>query len=394
MMRNAKAGNPRILFYCASNVGLGHLGRVLRIIRQLQQRLPQANILLATDAPHSVLAAQASHLATLRLPSFQFTAQETFDEKPYALDLTNRELRALRSDLLKTTVASFKPDLIYMDTLPHGKRDEMLPALKSRGNARAILCMRDIPASPEESFKFTDPKRMKKALSIYDRILIAGDAAFFNPIHEYKWPQAIAAKTRFIGFVVPPAIEPTKPDPSQQNIIAAFGGGWEATELAGAIIAAFQQIGQANANARLTIFTGPAISESSLANLRQTNPSDAIRIERYSDTFSNELARSSVAILQAGSTAFQVLETDKPLILYYRNFKDKEQEVRAKLLGRLPGIQVLNRESLSVETLANMLQDALNNPPAARKTGFCYAGIDNATKEIIAHLPPPIPEQP
>lgn len=392
---SAASGQPRLLFYCASNVGLGHLGRTLRVIAGLRSRLPEASFMLATDARDSVLATQAANLACLRLPSFAFTDETSFSEKPFALSLSKRQLHIIRRNLLLTLVHSYQPNLVYMDTLPHGKQDEMREALRwlkrRHPGSRVVLCMRDIPAAPDETFKFTQSALVEKALAPYDRILIAGDSAFFDPGKEYGWPKAVQEKSRHIGFVVPRQVNPEKPHGGIQRILAAFGGGWEATALGKAVIeavAAAQH--QATSPLHLDLVTGPNLSPNELATLEKSKPESlSVSIQTYASDFAGLLARADVAILQAGSTVFQVLESDTPLILYYRDFKDREQEVRARLLQKFDGISVLGKPDLSADALTVELVKALSSKRTPRKTGFSFDGVENAVAEVLRLLPGP-----
>lgn len=380
---------PRILFYCASNIGLGHLGRVLRVTKKLRAELPAANILLATDARESVLAAQTSGLAVVKLPAFEFV-NESYAEKPFALNINKRQLHVIRKNLLLSLVHSYRPHVVYMDTLPHGKQDEMMSALKwtRRHGGKVILCMRDIPAAPDEDFKFTDLQRVVEALSLYDRILIAGDQSFFDPAAAYKWPQTIREKTRHIGFVIPEASPPSGGSASTgREIVASFGGGWEAVECGRVVIESVEKITQNGADLRLKLYTGPAISEDDFRELGQSVGNLGI-VQRFSSDFARDLANAAVAILQAGSTVFQVLDSDMPLIVYFRDFKDKEQEIRANLLSKFPGISVLGKSQFSVENVAANLANALEKPRMARITGYSFDGVNAAVREIINTIPP------
>ncbi len=382
---------PRILFYCASNIGLGHLGRVLRVTKKLRAELPEGNILLATDARESALAAQTSSLAVMKLPAFEFV-NEAYAEKPFALNINKRQLHVIRKNLLLSLIHSYRPHVVYMDTLPHGKQDEMMSALKwtRRHGGKVILCMRDIPAAPDEDFKFTDLQRVVEELSLYDRILIAGDQSFFDPAAAYKWPQSIREKTRHIGFVIPKCKTTPRtgdPSPAGREIVASFGGGWEAVECGRVVIESMKKIAQNGADLRLKLYTGPAISEDDFRELGQSVGNLGI-VQRFSSDFARDLANAAVAILQAGSTVFQVLDSDMPLIVYFRDFKDKEQEIRANLLSKFPGISVLGKSQFSVENVAANLANALEKPRMARITGYSFDGVNAAVREIINTIPP------
>ena len=375
---------PRLLFYCASNVGLGHFGRVMGVIQALRQHKFHGNILLATDAPESVLSQQAHDLAVLRLPSFAFSNGHAFDEQPKNIGISSKQLHVLRRNVLLSLVHSYQPHVLWMDTLPHGKRDEMLPALrlmKHRGG-KALLCMRDIPAAPEESFKFTDPLRVEKCFSFYERVFIAGDEKFFDSVAEYQWPPSVREKTQFLGFFTP-VKQSAKVKRDYKQVVAAFGGGWEVDHLLPPLLEALQSVGH-EMPLRTNIYTGPAVSQEKLSQFQQKLGLAAeIKIEQFSASFSETLASADLALLQAGSTVFQILESGTPVLLFLREYKDREQELRAERLARLPNIQIIDKTGLAPDLLKAQILDLLARSPLPRATGFAYGGAQKAALEIL-----------
>lgn len=393
LIRYDSTAAPRLLCYCASNIGMGHMGRVVRVMRRLRQLRPDCNLLLVTDAKNLALTRGGDDLAVVKLPSFEFVSGGQYGEQPQALGLTKHQLLDIRRTMLLALVRSYQPSLVYMDSLPHGKRDEMLPALRlaRKQDARTALCMRDIPCAPGEKFKLAgNEAQLRKHLALYDRLLVAGDQGFFDLAMEYGWPDWVLKKLSYVGFVVPKAPEvardraPGKP----QRIVASFGGGWEATELANEIIEALETLSdQGLKDWHLTLFTGPAIAAEDYAVLEQRiRTDDRIRLERLSAEFPTLLAGADLAILQAGSTPFQILDSDIPMIVYHRDYKIDEQACRARLLARLPGIELLDRSMLGGVFFTEKIRAGLMNPRTPRQTGFDFDGIENATRILLELL--------
>jgi len=398
----AAGAPPRVLMYCASNIGLGHMGRIVRVARSLRRLRPEANLLLATDAGDLRLAALAGDLAVAKLPGYAYRADRPFADEPRGLAMSKGQLRLIRQNMLLALAQSFQPDLVYMDTLPHGKRDEMLPVLlwqrKRRPRGQAALCMRDIPAGPDERFKFAaSAASALKQAARYDRIFIAGDARFFDCFEEYGWPPALRERIEYLGFVAP------KPPPSpdwdasplarvfagaRQTIVAGFGGGWESSELSRALLDSLAAVRQkAGAAVGLAIFTGPSISSAEFQALERIARGDPLaHLETLSGLFSLALDRASLAILQAGSSAFQILDSDIPMLLYTREHKLQEQEIRAARLARFAGVERIEREEfLSPARLSERVAQALRAPRARRETGFSFDG-DRAAAERLAEM--------
>lgn len=388
-----RSAAPRLMFYCASNIGLGHMGRVVRVMRRLRSLSPDLNLLLVTDAKDLTLAQGEAPLAVAKLPSFEFDANGQYGERPQALGLSKRQLLGIRRNMLLGLARSYQPNLIYMDSLPHGKRDEMLPALRwARAHgAKTVLCMRDIPCAPGEKFKLSgDSSQIGKHLALYDQLLVASDRNFFDVGEEYGWPDWAGQKVRYVGFVVPQAADkPEKETPGEpRQIVASFGGGWEATELAREIFDALTVLsGQGLPDWRLSLFTGPAIPAEDYADLRERTRGDSrIHIEKLSADFPTLLAHADLAILQAGSTPFQILESDIAMLVYHRDYKIDEQACRARLLARHAGVELLDRSMLGKGAFAEKIRAALNGPRPCRQTGYDFAGVENTAQQLARLL--------
>lgn len=388
----------RILFYCASNIGMGPFGLASRLATRIKTLEPEVSILMASDMPGEA-AAGLPDVAWMRLPKFQFDCQENFTEKPQFLKMQNGELQKMRANLLQTAVVSFQPDVLVMVTNPHGKRDEMLPALKRIRKAsrpcRTVLVMRDIPATPEEKFKLKGARaEMIRHGQHYDRILISGDADFFKAEEAYQWPPEIQHKFRYAGFAVPEKNQISRLDvcaglpgldPEKKWVVCAFGGGWESDTLAPDVLEGFKQYAEkAIEPCQLTLFTGAALPENAFQQLE--NDAKGIPgafIRRFDPIFPALLHHADLAILQAGSTPMQILESDIPILLSYRPYKSSEQEIRARRLACFPGIRLLEPDMLKAPRWSQWIREALEKPRQVRHTGLSFNGIEVAASEIL-----------
>lgn len=405
MFGNGKApeerGAPRLLAYCSSNIGLGHYVRLLRVLEEVKRQVSGISILMATDArDHSMT--QRLGIAVLQLPRFRFLDHERFKEQPELLNINARELQALRSGLLQSLGRSYRPHVLIMDSNPHGKRDEVLPLLRDlrgRRDCRKLLLMRDIPSPPGERFKLSgEMAEIRKHAALYDRLMFAGDARFFDAAQTYAWPEDVQSKMKYLGFVVPPV--ETRPrgevfapypqlDPARPLAIVSFGGGWQAEQFAAQFIEGLRlrrELG-GDKGLQMIMAVGPAVGAEHLRMLRERAEAlGGIVVEHFTHHFAQVLQCADFAILQAGSATFQVLETDIPVLLTHRPYKSREQEERAERLARWPGIRLATCESLTAEECAEWLEWGLAQPRVRRATGFCYNGIENAAREVIDAL--------
>lgn len=383
------ADAPRVLAYCASNVGLGHYGRLVRVLGALKQARPELSILLATDAREQALS-EAAGIARLQLPGFAFTGAPEFKERPERLNIGNKQLQALRSAMLRAAAESFEPQLLLMDTNPHGKRDEalgMLKVLRKHDRARVALMMRDIPCPPGESFKLNGATdKVLKHAAWYDRFLVAGDPGHFDLAEAYDWPKSLRKKLCYTGFVVPD-VAPAQPE-AQRRIVASFGGGWLAEHEALRLLEAFERwAAHQQEPIGLTLVTGPAMSPEAFEALaRRAAVLEGVEVAMFLEDFPARLACADLAILQAGSTVFQILESDVPVVLIVRDYKSREQHARAECLARWPGVSVHEAGEECTLNWDAILAGAASVTRTPRETGFGYDGVARASEACLALL--------
>lgn len=399
----AEKQGPRILAYCASNIGMGHYCRLLRVLEEAKRLVPDVSILLATDARDSAMSARLG-VALLQLPRFRFTDHEKFKEEPELLNIQARELKEIRSSLLLSLGSSYKPHVVLMDTNPHGKRDEVLPLLRHlrrAGSSRSLIMMRDIPSPPGESFKLAgEESAIRKHASLYDRMLFAGDQGFFDIARAYGWPEDVREKMSYVGFVVPEvsrggamtreaafAAYPQL-DPATPTVVVSFGGGWQADLYAEPIVEGLRLFREIHRKpAQMVLALGPALGHDSFRALKgRAEALGGIVVEHFSPHFSQVLAHCDLAVLQAGSVPFQILESDIPILLTHRPYKSREQEERAKRLARWPGVRLVQQEQIAPAECAEWLHWGLAGARVRRSTGYSFDGIANAAREVVRAL--------
>lgn len=424
-------------------MGLGHLHRLIRVVEALRRRIDELDALLITDTQSLAAEEIDPSIGLVRLPAFEFR-EGSFKNRAAGLGLEKQELRDLRADLILAAATGFQPDVILMDTNPHGKRNELEPLLKQLEklpkSPLRVLQLRDIPFPPEESSRLADDlKRVESDFGFYDEIFVAGDSGFFDLARHYEWPDEIASRLRYLGFVVPvepssqrgqnpgeeraeapsqasesegapkappverwegeggavnpeeseaPSVRPAQAEPGHTRIVAAMGGGWELERFGHPVLDAYLHLfPDGGHGAQFTLFTGPAVGREAfedLAALVKGRPD--IRIERYSREFGEALRRCDLAVLQAGSTPFQILDSDMPMLIYSREYSTGEQNARAERLATYPGVEQIWREDLEVERLAERMKTALEQPRVKRETGLSFNGAERAAELIAERL--------
>jgi predicted glycosyltransferase len=136
---DAKKGRAKILFYVQDSWGLGHLRRVSKLARAMQE---QADCLILCGQREAgwIIPEQCEYLHipslnTLVLERTQFLGKRQF------LQLSRSQAIAFRRTLFERVIDVFAPDAIVVENLPLGMLDE-LSGLLERSSALKIFLTR------------------------------------------------------------------------------------------------------------------------------------------------------------------------------------------------------------------------------------------------------------
>jgi len=380
---------PRVMMYCASDVGLGHFSRLNRIATALRARMSDVNILMVTDILPSAPGDFDESFGVLRIPPYLHSKRHS--GRASGMTLPHHAIQRMRIGLITEALLHYKPHLWVMDTGgPHGKRNELeepLRLMRARfPKSYSVMEMRDIPCPPEE---YRDPKvaydrRIRSGHQLYDFFLASGHPNLFDVCKEYNWTGDLARKVTYCGIVTPRGEEaaPAPKAPGQKRVIASFGGGWQAGDLLPGIRDTHRRLREEFGEALdFHLFTGPALAPEAFSELKRATKDDAtFHVERFSTAFPGLLASADLALLQAGSTPYQILDTAIPMVLYTRDYTTQEQQVRAKRLAEFPGITAIDAEWLGKNDLAALSISLLKADHAPRETGITFDGIDTAAR--------------
>src|SRR5262245_29362938 len=167
----------KLLVYSHDTYGIGNIRRMLAICQYLLEVIPDLSILLVTGSPvvHSLRLPEL--LDYIKLPCLTRVGRGEYTTKYLSANL-NDAIR-LRSDLILTAVANFKPDLLMVDKKPLGVKRELAAALEflrsELPETKQVLILRDILDSPEAIVSNWERNGHYEAIKrFYDRVLILG----------------------------------------------------------------------------------------------------------------------------------------------------------------------------------------------------------------------------
>jgi len=375
-----------IALYSPGIVGLGHLRRNLIISQVLADSTLQSVNLMITEAREASVFVNSMPpgMDCVTLPGLSKSADGIC--KPRYLDLPLKEVISLRARTIRAALKEFKPDLFIVDNLPRGAYRELDPTLKhlkSVGNTRCILGLRDVLDEPWSVYR--DWLRWKNEEAIrdnYDAIWVYGDPAIYNMIDEYRFPPVIASKIRFCGYLdqrkrtTLSGHDGTDPFeslslPAGRLILCLLGGGQDGNVLA----EAFSQA-QLPPDCCGVIVTGPFMSEQMrqrLVDRAALNP--RLRVIKFIIEPTKLVARADRVIGMGGyNTVCEVLSFEKRALIIPRVKPRREQIIRAERLRDLGLIDMLTIDELSPRLLSEWM--ARDLPPLKVEGRINLNGLD------------------
>src|SRR5207249_3710258 len=196
---------PRIALYSHDTQGLGHIRRNLLVARALCARGESPIILLLSGVREAAAFSMPPGVDCVTLPSLGKSVDGRYF--PRSLDVPMADLIKVRSSGITAVLRSFDADVLIVDKVPQGVFDELLPglgALRARGRARIVLGLREILDDAEAVRREWEEGDYTSAIrAFYDRIWVYGDRNVYDTVREYGFPEDIAQRVRFTGYLNP-----------------------------------------------------------------------------------------------------------------------------------------------------------------------------------------------
>jgi predicted glycosyltransferase len=355
---------PRLLIYSHDSFGLGHLRRCRAIAHHLVDRFAQLSVLILSGSPI--------------IGSFDFKPRVDFVRVPGVIKLRNGEYTALnlrlgidetleiRRSIIHHTAEMFAPDLFLVDKEPLGLRGEVrstLELLSARGT-RCVLGLRDVMDEPSSLLEEWQRKGVFPALELlFDEIWVYGLPAIFDPLREIPGMAALAAKTRFTGYLrrsmaANASVPPEHELPRRPFILVTPGGGGDGAELVDWVLAAYESDPGLPHHAVLLL--GPFMpTEQRLAFQQRVALQPRLRAITFEAHVEPLFDRAAAVVAMGGYNTFcEILSFGKPALLVPRTLPRLEQHLRAERAQRLGLIRMLaNDGARSPERMARCLHE-------------------------------------
>ncbi|MGK7929252.1 MAG: glycosyltransferase family protein, partial [Spirulina sp.] len=291
------------------------------------------------------------------------------------LDTAVDETVKLRSHLMESVAANFKPDLLLVDKKPYGLLGELKATLNFLNTwlpqTKRILLLRDILDSPEATIKDWQQHHYYQAIDrFYDRVLVVGMPEIFDLAKEYQFPETVSQKVRFCGYIrkeygrkLPQVVRrelQVKPD--EQLVLVTPGGGGDGYRLIEVYLQGLAKL-QGQNKIKTLIISGPempADEKNSLDRAVEEYPQVIVK-EFTDDPISYMEAADTVVSMGGYNTVSEILSLSKRAVVVPRTQPVQEQWIRAERMAEFGLFKAIHPDRLTPEILADAVLEQLNS---------------------------------
>jgi predicted glycosyltransferase len=228
-----------MFFVFDGGLGIGHLRRIARLAKRLQGRFACLIVTGHRAAADWFVPAECEYI---RLPSWDGLLESKaryWGRKPFIL-LDEAEAVRLRKDILRPLVEAFRPDVIFVDHLPLGSRNELediirnAPCLKYLVTRGILNETGGLPGVAGIDRQLVLSGKAYEYLRLYyHRLLVASDSKVFDFSTRYNIVPDIRQKTIQTGYIIDSVsqqlIKGVRKDRGLESgetwVVASVGGG-------------------------------------------------------------------------------------------------------------------------------------------------------------------------
>ena len=317
--------------YSHDTYGLGHIRRTMAIARNLVE--PGVNILIITGSPIAGRYTMPKGVDFVRMPGMIKKTNTVY--VPHSIKVEPKIATAIRKNIISATAKAFKPDLFIVDKVPTGLRNEVKPTLKWIKKhlpcTRVVLGLRDILDDAESTRKEWKKKKFPQSLrDLYSEIWVYGEREIYDPIEEYAFPDDIAAKTVFTGYIPRMAPKPRKNNRKQKQVLVTIGGGGDGDVILDNYLKMLESGGEVDF--KTLMITGPFMDPKRLDKLADRARALKVSIKPFVKNIEKKMAGADLVVTMGGyNTLCEILSLRKPCLVIPRDKPRREQLLRASV---------------------------------------------------------------
>lgn len=360
----------KIVVYSHDTFGLGNIRRMLVIAKSLVESDPNTSILILSGSPMLHAFRIPPQIDYIKLPCLTRTMQGDYASK--YLDLNVDSMLRLRSNLIKSSILDFDPDLILVDKKPFGVGDELsaaLEELQQQGHrAKLVLLLRDILDSPESTIKVWQKNGYHRAIeAFYDQVLVVGSPEIFDLRKEYDFPNESHDKVRFCGYLAREAGRSSRQQLRQQLgfgdeklVLVTPGGGEDGYHLLKSYLQGLRD--QKNmTDTKTLVICGPEMIESQRNHIQAlANECPSVIMQSFTDDMMACMDAADLVISMGGyNTVCELLTLRKRAIVVPRVAPVQEQWIRAERMAKLGLLRTIHPEHVTPSVLMAAIHEEL-----------------------------------
>jgi predicted glycosyltransferase len=350
----------RILYYCQSLVGVGHLTCSLRIIQELLQH---AEVDLIQGGIDSGAVLAHPRFRGLRLPALLHD-QATggfFDPEQ---ERSTEELWGARSEAIAGFLR-WPYDAIVTEFYPFGRRRFKNEILSLFGAVREHCGPVPIFTSVREVLV---PRALDKERRMVDTVrkhihtvFVRGDPEIIRFGETFSLAHEIEDRLCYTGYISPPP--PQSRPPRKKQILVSQGGGNVGRELLEAAIGAAALLPDYS----FLLAAGSRTTPAEIEDLRSSVRSRNVEIKPFLPDFQRQLMASALSISMGGdNTLLDVISARTPALAYpYQG--NSEQGFRIEKFAEKGWLRALAAADLVAGRLKAHIEAALNTPYPSRE---------------------------
>jgi predicted glycosyltransferase/ActR/RegA family two-component response regulator len=384
----SNARSLRIMLYSHDTVGLGHFRRNLVLARALSKIEPRPSILMISGCAESSRFEMPPGVDVLTLPALRKVGCGEYAAR--SLDVSLKDLIALRAEAIQAAARSFGPDLVIVDNVPRGAECELdatLQDLREQANAYVVLGLRDVLDEPRAVAREWDRLGNEDVISAYyDSIWVYGDPIVADHGKEYGFDTATREKIEYVGYLdrsegAPPAVKASDCTPAGPFVLCLVGGGEDGCRLA----ESFAEIDHLDKRTGLLLLGPfmPTVIRNALHH-RAAEKSDLVVLDFVVDPIA--LIRDADCVITMGghNSVSEVLSFERPVLIVPRVEPRREQWLRAHKLANLGLADVCELDELSPVRLESWIETA-HDQCSRNSTAIDMGGLVRV-REIVKGL--------
>jgi predicted glycosyltransferase len=280
-------------------------------------------------------------------------------------------MRSIRSALLHSVVKEYRPTVVLVDKHPFGVNDEFCAGLEElrAGGGCAVLGLRDILDERKQVLKEWSACRMRERIAgFHDLVLVYGEPSVFDPVREYEFPEALANRTRFAGYIVNPddnqpasgagagtgSLERAR----RPTVLATAGGGEDGFLLLKTFIRA-----AAGASWDAIAVAGPMSPGADFKTLTSLAARAGVTLHTFVTGLPGMFRSLDALVCMGGyNTLVEAVSKGVPTVCVPRTFPRREQLIRARAFERLGLLTVIEPERLDARGLDHAINSVIGHP--------------------------------